>query len=521
MRLGNAAIIGGGPAGLFAAILLRRAYPGAHVTVYERSVPDETFGFGIAFTRTTLDMIARADQQSFEQLAAASVPIPAQEMRIGSESAWSHGNVGALGIARATLLSVLTERAIALGADIRFGEGVTLDELSDVELVIAADGVSSGVRGELGDSIGARVTPGRGVFMWLGCDLQLKSNLFAPVLTSDGLFNIHCYPYANDRSTIGVEASVETWRSAGMDAWTDETSIGESDDRSIAYLQEIFGDVLGGAHLLGNRSRWMHFRTVTVDHWHRGNVVLIGDAAHTAHYSVGAGTKMAMEDSVALVEALTSDSSTDLDSALVVYETSRRPSVERLQDLADRSRWWWESLAARVDLPVAQLMSAYMSRGGGVSSRKLVAFEEEIVRDAIVAWSGEDLVAGPLDPESISDFVLSRPLNVGNTVLGSRVFDSSATPLRLGRARVEIRDPWSLEADRASSEIAEVAVDAEVVILSGPTGRTALLDRLQFAERARLGSASAIGVQAQLENEDDIVDALLASRIDVVEWITG
>jgi anthraniloyl-CoA monooxygenase len=521
MRLGSAAIIGGGPAGLFAAILLRRAYPDAHVTVYERSVPDETFGFGIAFTRTTLDMIARADQQSFEQLAAESVPIPAQEMRIGSESAWSHGNAGALGIARATLLSVLTERAVALGADVRFDEGVALDELDAVELVIAADGVSSSTRGELGDSIGAQVTPGRGVFMWLGCDIQLTSNLFAPVLTDDGLFNIHCYPYADNRSTIGVEASVETWRSAGMDAWTDATALGDSDERSIAYLQRTFGDVLGGAHLLGNRSRWMHFRTVTVDQWHRGNVVLIGDAAHTAHYSVGAGTKMAMEDSVALVDALIADASPDLETALATYEAKRRPAVERLQDLADRSRWWWESLSARVDLPVAQLMSAYMSRGGGVTSRKLVAFEEEIVRDAISAWSGEDLSTGPLDPESISQFVLSRPLNLGTTVLDSRVFDSASTPLRLGRARVDIRDPWSSEADQASSEVAEVSTNAEVVILSGPSGRAALLDRLQFAERARLNSSSAIGVQAQLENEDDIVDALLASRIDVVEWIAS
>ncbi|HEY5319382.1 MAG TPA: FAD-dependent monooxygenase, partial [Galbitalea sp.] len=499
MLIGDAAIIGGGPAGLFAAILLRRAYPGARVTVYERSVPDETFGFGIAFTRTTLDMIARADEESFEQLKVASVEVPPQEMRIGSESAWSHGNVGALGIARATLLKVLTERAIALGANVRFGEATTLEELAGAQLIVAADGVSSSVRGELGDSIGAHVTPGRGVFMWLGCDTQLTSNLFAPVLTDDGLFNVHCYPYASDRSTIGVEASVETWRSAGMDAWTDETAVGDSDSRSIAYLQDVFGDVLGGARLLGNRSRWMHFRTVTVDHWHRANVVLIGDAAHTAHYSVGAGTKMAMDDSVALVEALVAEPSNDLEAALASYEGDRRPRVERLQDLANRSRWWWESLSSRVDLPVAQLMSAYLSRGGGVSSRKLVAFEQDIVRDALSVWSGEEFPPGDLDPESISDFVLSRPLDLGTTVLESRVFDSAKSPLRLARARIDIRDPWSSEADRASSEVAEVSANAEVVILSGPSGRTALLDRLQFAERARLSSSSAIGVQAQLE----------------------
>ena len=557
MHLRNVAIIGGGPAGLFAAILLRRAYPEALVAVYERSVPNETFGFGIAFTRTTLDMIRRADEVSYLQLAAESVPVPAQELRIGSESAFSRGNAGALGIARATLLRLLTDRAIALGADVRFGHETTPDELPDAQLIIAADGVSSSVRTSFGDAVGAHVTPGRGVFMWLGCDTRLASNLFAPVLTDAGLFNVHCYPYSANRSTIGVEASVQTWQRAGMDVFTDETPVGESDARSIAYLQTVFGDTLGGARLLGNRSRWMHFRTVTVDRWHEGNVVLIGDAAHTAHYSVGAGTKMAMDDSVALVEALIAAPTTseaaetcktgetsetveahaaaahaaaapeasaraDLEAALTAYESGRRPRVERLQDLADRSRWWWESLESRVDLPVEQLMSAYMSRGGGVTSRKLVSFEQEIVRDALLAWSGERPTDAELDPEFIADFVLSRPLSRGDVALASRVLDvEQSTDVRLVRTEVSVRDPWSAEADRLSAEVGLASAGGELVILSGPHDRTALLDRLQFAERARLASGSAIGVQALIENEDDIVDALVAARIDVVEWVAG
>ena len=299
-------------------------------------------------------------------------------------------------------------------------------------------------------------------------------------------------------------------------------------DARAPGVQLAAAELLGG-HLLGNRSRWMRFRTVMVDKWHSGNVVLIGDAAHTAHYSVGAGTKMAMDDSVALVDALTTEPSDDLDAALIRYERDRRPRVERLQDLADRSRWWWESFASRVDLPVAQLMAAYLSRGGGVTSRKLAASEQSIVRDAMLAWAGELPPSESLDPDAISQFVLSRPLDLGSTSLSSRVLDPRDLDarqvdrrrggLRFVRAHVDVHDPWSASADELSRELASSAHDADLVIFSGRSGRTALLDRLQFAERAHQRAPFAIGVQAPRENEDDIVDALLASRIDAVEWV--
>jgi len=230
---------------------------------------------------------------------------------------------------------------------------------------------------------------------------------------------------------------------------------------------------------------------------------------------------MAMDDSVALVGALTEEPSDDLNAALSRYENARRPRVERLQDLADRSRWWWESFGSRVDLPVAQLMSAYMSRGGGVTSRKLALSEQEIVRDAMLAWAGELPPGDKLDPDSISRFVLSRPLTLGDTNLATRVLDPEQRDVRFIRARVDVHDPWGAYADRLSSELASTIHDADLVILSGESGRSALLDRLQFAERARQSAPFAIGVQAPKENEDDIVDALLASRIDAVEWIVG
>ena len=330
MQLRRVEVIGGGPAGLFAARLIKERIPHASVHVSERSVPDDTFGFGVAFTARTLRAVAEAERATFDRIVTASVPMPPQEMLIDGVSVRAKGNGGGIAIARSRLLAVLLDEAVRAGVEVDLGVERNLGDVRDADLVIAADGAGSRTRAELAEHVGGRVDPGRGVFMWLGCATRLRSNLFVPVRTEHGLFTIHGYPYAAELSTLGVEADAGTWRRAGMDTATERTPLTESDAFSLAYLQNAFGDALGGAELLGNRSRWMHFRTVSLPRWHYENVVLIGDAAHTAHYSVGSGTKMALEDAIVLADSLTTGEEPALAGALGSgAERGQDPAVRR------------------------------------------------------------------------------------------------------------------------------------------------------------------------------------------------
>ncbi|MCO4251242.1 FAD-dependent monooxygenase [Pseudarthrobacter raffinosi] len=515
MKLSNVHVIGGGPAGLFAAILLRRASHLTRVVVHERSVPDETFGFGVAFTRRTLDILAGASASVVEKLREASVDMPPQEMRIGSHSVQSGGNAGGITIARSALLKALLDQAREVGVEVRLGDEAVASDFPEADLVIAADGVSSATRASLAKELGEHVTPGRGVFMWLGCDRRLETNLFAPARTDAGLFNIHCYPYSNNASTIGVETDLATWRLAGMDVWTADTPLGDSDKKSIDYLQDVFGEILGGATLLGNRSRWMHFRTVTADRWSAGNIVLIGDAAHTAHYSVGSGTKMAMEDAVALVEALNIPGNDDLGQALRLYETNRRPGAEYLQNLADRSRWWWESLEERLHLAPPLLMAAYLSRGGAVSATRLAELDPDLLDSALLSAG---LPGSSARPRQLVDDVLSSSINVAGQQLSSRILDDS-TPLKVASLQADIHDPWGAEAGLAvEAAVSLAAGGADILVLTGAGAREAVLDRVALAEHIRLRSGAAVAVEAFRQQAEDLVDALIAQRIDLVRF---
>ena len=204
-----------------------------------------------------------------------------------------------------------------------------------------------------------------------------------PERTEHGVFVTHAYPYAADRSTFLVETDEATWRSAGFDSTTAALEPDASDDVALDYLSDVFARHLGGHRLIGNRTRWLQFRTVRCARWHDGRTVLLGDAAHTAHYSVGSGTKLAMEDAIALVTAL--GEADDLETALTAYTAARRPSVARIQDIAERSRRWWDSFPERLDLPVEQLLVAYMSRAGNVPLDRFAASSPDVVCSGVGA----------------------------------------------------------------------------------------------------------------------------------------
>jgi anthraniloyl-CoA monooxygenase len=537
MRLGRVEVIGGGPSGLFAARLIKERMPWASVRVSERSVPDETFGFGVAFTARTLSAVAEAERATFDRLVQASVPMPPQEMLIDGVSVRAKGNGGGIAIARSRLLAVLLDEAVRAGVEVDLGAERHLSDVRDADLVIAADGAGSSVRAELAEHLGGRVVAGRGVFMWLGCATRLPSNLFVPVRTEHGLFTIHGYPYAEERSTLGVEADVQTWRRAGMDTATDRTPPTESDTFSIDYLQAAFTDALGGAELLGNRSRWMHFRTVSLPRWHHENVVLIGDAAHTAHYSVGSGTKMALEDAIVLADSLRTREEPSLASALRQYEEIRRPRVEALQDAAVRSQRWWESIGHRLHLPAQQVMLAYLSRGGVVSATRLAGSDPGLLRAGLAAFAGAE--PGDEDLADVRAWVLSRPyegaaLRASGRVLhndgqpGYREVDGepfAVTTARAAYPRVALAavlsadadDPWSPAADEVLGRCCAMAeAGADGVRLQGRAGRPALLDRLALAERIRRQTKLFTVVGASADHIDDLVDGIVAGRADLV-----
>ncbi len=537
MRLGRVEVIGGGPAGLFAARLIKERMPHASVRVSERSVPDDTFGFGVAFTARTLRAVAEAERATFDRLVDASVPMPQQEMLIDRVSVQAKGTGGGIAIARSRLLEVLLDEAGRAGVEMDLGVERDLGDVRDADLVIAADGVGSRIRAELAEHLGGRVVPGRGVFMWLGCGARLRSNLFVPVRTEHGLFTIHGYPYAEERSTLGVEADVGTWRRAGMDTATGRTPLTESDAFSIAYLQKAFADALGGAELLGNRSRWMHFRSVSLPRWHYVNVVLIGDDAHTAHYSVGSGTKMALEDAIALANSLTAGDETALASALRDYEEIRRPRVEALQDAAVRSQRWWDSIGHRLDLPAPQLMLAYLSRGGVVSTSRLMQSDPDLLRAGLAAFAG----VAPTDDElaDARTWVLNLPYEGAALRTSGRLLDEegqagyrsvhgepfAVTALRAAYPNealaavlgTDVDDPWSPAADEVLDRCFALAeAGADGVRLEGRPGRPALLDRLALAERIRHQTKLFTVVCAPADHIDDLVDGIVAGRADLV-----
>ncbi|HEX3751991.1 MAG TPA: FAD-dependent monooxygenase, partial [Streptosporangiaceae bacterium] len=371
MELRRAAVLGGGPGGLYAARLLKLARPGCDVVVYEQGEPGSTFGFGVGLAAGTQRNLAAADPDTLRDIVAAGYRHD-MTLRAGGRTVRVRGD-RLIGIARTELLAVLQRHAEKAGVRLEFGTRPRAGEL-DADVVIAADGISSSTRD--GGDFGTSIETGRGLYLWCGTDFALDDAVFAPVETEYGPFVTHAYPYAGGLSTFLIETDEPTWRRAGFDVSPVQVSSAQtpgdaSDDVSLRYLERVFAGPLRGHALIGNRTRWTRFRTVRCGRWWSGRTVLLGDAAHTAHFSIGSGTKLAMEDAIGLVEALGAEP--DPASAFGRYEATRRPAVERMQELARRSQLWWESFPGRLHLPAEQLMVAYMTRAGNVALDRFAA----------------------------------------------------------------------------------------------------------------------------------------------------
>jgi anthraniloyl-CoA monooxygenase len=343
------AVAGGGPGGLYAAILFSRL--GHDVTVWERNAPDDTFGFGVVFSDETLTAFEAADPPTYAQIVSSFARWSDIDIHYRGTVRCSGGH-GFSALGRKQLLEILQHRATGLGAELHFlTEAPTSDELAAThDLVIAADGVNSATRHAGVEVFRPDVDRRRCKFMWLGTTLVFEAFTFHIVETEHGVLQIHGYPYDEAMSTFIVEMDEQTWRRAGLHHSGDvELAPGESDERGIEFCRDLFADILDGHELVANNSKWQNFQTVRNARWHDGNVVLLGDAAHTAHFSVGSGTKLAMEDAIALAWAFKDHhDGADIAELLQGYEQERRPAVESLQRAAQASLEWFEGISRYV-----------------------------------------------------------------------------------------------------------------------------------------------------------------------------
>jgi anthraniloyl-CoA monooxygenase len=396
-------IVGGGPAGLYLAILLRKADPGVQVSVLERNAPDATFGWGVVFSEETLGALRDADHETHLAITDTFARWDRVDIRYGGRVLTSRGHSFSA-IARKRLLEILQERCLALGADLRFHQEVgSVPE--DADLVVGADGVNSLVRRAYEPDFRTRIAPEGCKYAWFGTPLVFDAFTFVFRETEHGLFQVHAYPFDERTSTFIVECREDTWRRAGLDEC--------DEDESLAFCERLFARDLEGRELLSNRSLWTSFPKVTNATWHRDRVVLLGDAAHTAHFSIGSGTKLAMEDSIALRDALVARS-WDVDAALVHYELARRPVVERTQEAASESAGFFTRVAAYAGAEPIQFAFNLLTRSGRITHASLTVRDPGFTR-SLDAWFSSAR-AGVAPPPVFAPFRL-RGLELRNRIV--------------------------------------------------------------------------------------------------------
>ncbi|WP_051919890.1 bifunctional salicylyl-CoA 5-hydroxylase/oxidoreductase [Streptomyces sp. NRRL F-5140] len=356
------AIIGGGPGGLYAAALLKRLDPAREITVWERNAPDDTFGFGVVLSDETLGGIEHADPAVYEAMQNDFVRWDDIDIVHRGDRHTSGGH-GFAALGRKRLLEILHDRCRDLGVELRFRtEALDAAGLADTyDLVIAADGVNSATREAYAHVFRPHVATHHCRYIWLAADFAFDAFRFEIAETEHGVMQLHGYPYAADASTVIVEMREEVWQSAGF------AELGEQG--SVDRCAKIFADALRGRPLKSNKSAWTTFRTVVNEHWSHGNVVLLGDAAHTAHFSIGSGTKLAVEDALALAACL--EEQPDIASALSAYEEERKPVVASTQRAARASLEWFENLGLYLDQPPLQFAFNLLTRSRRVTHDNL------------------------------------------------------------------------------------------------------------------------------------------------------
>lgn len=405
------AVLGGGPAGLYFAILMKDRWPQADIAVYERNRPDDTFGFGVVFSDATLDTFEQYDRESYRAITRNFAYWDDIEIRF-KDTVHRIGGNGFCGCSRRTLLMLLHDRARSLGVKLQFQTEITsIDQLRTVDLIVAADGINSVVRETFRDRFHPEIDLRPNRFTWMGSTRPLDAFTFSFRETPHGIFIAHAYQYEPGRSTWVMEVSADTFERAGL-AQMDE-------QQSARFLERVFAEDLGSHKLLVNRSLWRRFPMIRNARWAMDNVVLLGDAKATAHFSIGSGTKLAMEDAIALYEAF--HANTNVADALQAFETNRKDEVERLQHAADVSLVWFEHVDRFWSMDPTQFTFGLMTRSKSITYDNLKLRAPDFVADTDRMFARQVAASGfaadtetPLPP-------MFQPFALRELVLANRV----------------------------------------------------------------------------------------------------
>lgn len=378
------AVVGGGPAGLYFALLMKRDWPDLDITVFERNQPDDTFGFGVVFSDQTLDIFKAADEASYAAIRDNFAYWDDIEVHFKDNVHRVSGN-GFCGCSRRSLLMLVQDRARELGVALRFGEeAADIETLKrDYDLVVGADGINSRIREGWRDRFQPEVDLRPNKFTWMGSTRPFDAFTFFFKQTRHGVFIAHCYQYEAGRSTWVLETDPETFSRAGLD--------GMDEAASAAFLEGVFAEELQGHRLITNRSLWRNFPMIRCRNWVVENVVLIGDAKATAHFSIGSGTKLAMEDAIGLHRAF-HKAGLQVNEALALFERTRREEVEKTQHAADVSLVWFEQLRRFWDFDPLRFAFGLMTRS------KAITYDNLALRAPAMVEAVDEMVAGELGP---------------------------------------------------------------------------------------------------------------------------